>query len=347
MTSRPYQGWRLPINSTQPADPKVIRALQQDLRALGYLRAGIDGVFGRETERAVEALRYDLINNDGHSRKDDGPAPVAITSCNHGRITGVSAEVDQSLADCLAELIADSKVPKLPRSEDPAAANRRAWEALKVPSKVAPAPFIAAMIVQESGGEHYRVPTGKDADDYVVVGLDHARDAPPAQITSRGYGIGQYTIFHHPPRVEEIAEFIVDPVGNLSRAFRELREKFEGFVAGPRDHADDRRAEHPLLSLRRCRYGTSDPRYLTDCRNCALGVRRATLTAGVPVHAGSAITFGPDELYHSAYYPDLPVRAEFPCDWPYAARRYNGSGLKSYHYQARVLGNLVRGAQEA
>ena len=36
----------------------------------------------------------------------------------------------------------------------------------------------------------------------------------------------------------------------------------------------------------------------------------------------------------------LPDRAEFPCDWPYAARRYNGDGLDSYHYQTQVLQRL-------
>src|SRR5438128_1724988 len=41
-----------------PADP-LVRALQQDLRKLGYLRSGIDGQFGEDTERAVRALQYD------------------------------------------------------------------------------------------------------------------------------------------------------------------------------------------------------------------------------------------------------------------------------------------------
>ena len=31
------------------------------------------------------------------------------------------------------------------------------------------------------------------------------------------------------------------------------------------------------------------------------------------------------------------MRRNFECDWPYAVRRYNGSGPNSYSYQALVL----------
>jgi hypothetical protein len=37
----------------------------------------------------------------------------------------------------------------------------------------------------------------------------------------------------------------------------------------------------------------------------------------------------------------VPARERFGCDWPYAVRRYNGGGLPSYHYQARVLRNVA------
>lgn len=39
----------------------VIRDLQRDLRALGYLKKGIDGKFGSGTETAVKALQYSLV----------------------------------------------------------------------------------------------------------------------------------------------------------------------------------------------------------------------------------------------------------------------------------------------
>jgi len=39
-------------------DSALVRALQRDLRALGYMRQGIDGNFGPATARAVRALQY-------------------------------------------------------------------------------------------------------------------------------------------------------------------------------------------------------------------------------------------------------------------------------------------------
>ena len=56
---------------TDSGDPRV-KALQQDLRRLGYLRSGIDGNFGEGTERAVRALQWDLLH--AVSRGSDGEA---------------------------------------------------------------------------------------------------------------------------------------------------------------------------------------------------------------------------------------------------------------------------------
>ena len=61
-----------------------IRDLQRDLRALGYLKKGIDGKFGSGTETAVKALQHDLMNNDGRSRGNDGYAPVRVVDFNKG-----------------------------------------------------------------------------------------------------------------------------------------------------------------------------------------------------------------------------------------------------------------------
>ncbi len=128
---------------------------------------------------------------------------------------------------------------------------------------------------------------------------------------------------------------------NVQKAYAELRDKFDRFVAGPASRADDRTVEHSLLPLRLCKYPPGEPRYLRDCPNCALPARKVNIVRGPPVYAGASISYQPDQYYPSANYAGVPDRADFPCDWPYAARRYNGSGNDSFHYQTRVLLNLL------
>ena len=55
--------------------------------------------------------------------------------------------------------------------------------------------------------------------------------------------------------------------------------------------------------------------------------------------------FRPTQYYKKASYRTVPIRENKGCDWPYAVRRYNGAGNNSYHYQIRVLKNLLRGHQ--
>ena len=342
----PYQQPGLTLTRAASNDSALVRALQRDLRALGYLRSGIDGAFGDGTEKAVRALQYDLLGNNGTSHGGDGNAPVAMTDFNLiggvRQITAVNGTVDQALANCIAALLGDERVPKLPNAVDPVAANSKiATQIANLRNNIAPSPFMLAILRQESGVRHFCVPYGDSADNYIVVGLDHNNAAAADAITSRGYGVGQYTLFHHPPRAEEVTDLMCDPAHNVSRAYAELREKFDGFVAGPTDHADDRRAEHPLLPLRLCKYAPSDARYMADCRNCALAARKVDIAPGQPVYAGATTTYHTDQYYATARYLSVPDRADFACDWPYAVRRYNGAGNDSYHYQTRVLLNLL------
>jgi putative peptidoglycan binding protein len=348
----PYLNLPKPLAKDAANDPALVRALQRDLRSLGYLRGGIDGEFGEGTLQAVQGLQFDLLNNSGESHKDDGRAPVALMDFNLdpadsrtrlvGQVTGV---VDDATARCLDRMLADPRVAKLPNSGDPVTANRRAMVAIAgFPSPVAPSPFIAAIVRQESNAQHYHA-APNDEDQFVVVGLDHGNKNAPEQITSRGFGIGQYTVFHYPPRADEVNTFIVDPLNNVQQAFRGLRDKFDHFVVDPKEGADDRKAEHPTLPLRLCVYKASDARYLRDCRNCAVSARKLDIYPGTPVYAGATLKYEPDQYYASATHLGVPDRADFPCDWPYAARRYNGAGNDSYHYQARVLMNLLLPAE--
>ena len=343
----PYQQAGLTLSEAGPNDPALVRALQQDLRALGYLLRGIDGRFGSGTTRAVRALQWDLLNNDGSSSAADGAAPLPLTTFNQApdgapAVARVDGVVDEALAGCIDALLGDPRMTVLPSVDDPAARNREALAAIvATANSKAPPPFIGAMVIQESGGLHYNLPRPRDDDSFVTVGLDRNNRGDPDQITSRGYGIGQYTLFHHPPRREELQDAIVDPVRNVQKMFADLREKFDRFVAGPADVASERRVEHPLLPLRLCRYAPSDARYLRDCRNCARAARKIDIERGTPAYAGAAFGYLPDQYYPSAAYSDVPDRADFLCDWPYAVRRYNGSGNDSFHYQTRVLLNLL------
>src|SRR5436853_6435403 len=112
------------------AGRELVRALQLDLRRLGYLRGGLDGAFGAETERAVRALQSDLLVNDG--RGPDGEAPMVLRAFNRGRVTAVNGVVDERLAACVEDILADARVVMLPRSDDPEAENRRVRDALRV-----------------------------------------------------------------------------------------------------------------------------------------------------------------------------------------------------------------------
>ncbi|HEX2439589.1 MAG TPA: peptidoglycan-binding domain-containing protein [Methylomirabilota bacterium] len=337
-----YRRTDLVLRRGAPAAEALVKALQLDLRKLGYLRSGIDGQFGDGTERAVRALQFDLLH--GSSAGDDGAAPVALRTFNRGRVTDLTGIVDERLAGCLEDLLGDPGVTALPRSDDPVAANQQAFASVRrMVGLTAPRSFLLAILLQESGGLHFRVPTPGNPDDYIVVGLDRNDEDHPDHITSRGYGIGQYTLFHHPPRADEVQTLMLDPVGNVRRAVRELTDKLDNFVNGPTPgaQADDRLAEIGRGALRRCRFEASDPRFMNDCVRCAAG-SLIDITPETPLHPGTTDTLQPTQYHPETGYSRVPDRAKMGCDWPYAVRRYNGSGVNSYHYQFEVLQRLTR-----
>jgi putative peptidoglycan binding protein len=334
-----YRGSGIVLGRDGSAAASLVRALQADLRRLGYLRAGIDGQFGQGTERAVRALQYDLLH--AGQRGPDGEAPVALATFNGGRVTGVTGVLDERLAACLDDILADPRVTPLPRSDDPARANREAYAAVQaLAGLTVPRAFLLAILLQESSGLHFRVPTETNADDFIVVGLDRNDENQPDRITSRGYGMGQYTLFHHPPRPDEVSTFMLDPVRNVERAVRELKDKLDGFVNGPADRADDRQTEIGAGPLRRCRFEPGDPRFMADCVRCAAEAR-VDIGPTTPLHPGTTQTLLPTQYHLRTTYKAVPDRARLGCDWPYAVRRYNGGGVDSYHYQYETLQRLT------
>lgn len=198
---------------------------------------------------------------------------------------------------------------------------------------------MVAILGQESGLKHFSEPSPSNDDNFVVVGLDR-NAADTATITSRGYGVGQYTLFHHPPTEAEVKDFILDARANVSKVVGELRDKFIRFVNGntPGTRADDRQAEFGRGALRRCKYSPEDPRYMTDCRGCLAGAGTMDIQAGLTrFYAGASRVYEPTRYHPETGYMGVPIRANIGCDWPYAVRRYNGGGLDSYHYQTQVL----------
>jgi hypothetical protein len=195
------------------------------------------------------------------------------------------------------------------------------------------------MFDQESALQQFATAIS-EGDTFVIVGLDRDKQIAD-RIPSRGFGMAQYTLFHHPPTQDEVASFIVDPDANINQAVAELKGKFDG-LAGGASRAVERDAEHPGLPLRKCRYSTTDERFLRDCRACARRARHLEIARGTPLYQGASQSYQPDGYYPSADYGSVPDRADMGCDWPYAIRRYNGGGLDSFHYQTRVLRNLER-----
>jgi peptidoglycan hydrolase-like protein with peptidoglycan-binding domain len=343
METRRYQRPGLTMRKGAAGTKDEVRDLQRDLRALGYLKRHIDGDFGGDTELAVKGFQHDLLHNAGAGR-DGKSAPVKMTDFAKGRVPGVSGIVDQGLVACIVELMDDARVAKLPRAADPVAENAKVVQQLEtMPATVVPTPFLLAILKQESGLKHYAEPRAGDDDTFIIVGTD--RGAPePHVITSRGYGVGQYTLFHHPPHPEEVDAFMRDPRANVQRAAHELREKFDAFVVGSASKSDDRMREigaAPAHPLRGCKHPNGISQFMTDCAACVLAAGAHSLATGTPVFDGSATLWGPTRFHEETGYTEVPRRDRFDCDWPYAVRRYNGGGLDSFHYQAQVLKHLA------
>jgi len=73
----------------------------------------------------------------------------------------------------------------------------------------------------------------------------------------------------------------------------------------------------------------------------AITVRPAQ-AANTPLYPSTTETLHPTEYHPETTYKKIPDRAKLGCDWPYAVRRYNGSGVNSFHYQYEVLRRLTR-----
>jgi hypothetical protein len=339
-----YQGPGLRLSRDAHVSRAIVKDLQRDLRRLGYLATGIDGIFGKATEDAIKALQFDLLY--GRREGSDGSAPVRVRDYNKARVTSVDGILEEKLAGIIADVLADDLFIKVPASPSPAAENARiAREISAMKSTDVPVPFLIGILKQESGLRHFSEPSPANDDNFVIVGLDRNASGTPA-ITSRGFGVGQYTFFHHPPTQAEASGCILDARANVSQAVLELRDKFQRFVNGNTSgtRADDRQAEFGRGALRRCKYGAGDPRCMSACRDCLAAAGTTRIQAGVTrFYIGASRVYEPTQYHPETEYTGVPVRANIGCDWPYAVRRYNGGGLDSYHYQTQVLLRVLNG----
>jgi len=340
----PQLSYQQPGLTLQQGDSgPAVRDLQRDLRSIGYLRHGINGGFGVETVLAVKALQYDLVNNQGTGT--DGNAPVKVADYNRGRVADVDGQLSEQLAACISDILDDSAFPRLPHADDPVQENQTiAEEIAGMTSETVPVPFLVAILKQESGLKHFREPSGTDEDNFIVVGMDRNGQGEAKQyaITSRGYGAGQYTLFHHPPTTDEVQQIMLDATKNVLMAIQELRTKFDRFVVSSNSGADDRLAEFGNGPLRICKYASDDSRYMKDCKTCALAAGTQAIVPGVtPFYQGSHNVYQTTQYYNPAPIKTVPVRKSMGCDWPYAVRRYNGSGVNSFWYQSLVLNHLL------
>ena len=129
----------------------------------------------------------------------------------------------------------------------------------------------------------------------------------------------------------------VDPVRNVGKAFGELRQKFDKWVAGSVDVADDRTSEHPLLAnLRLCRFAPDDKRFLHDCKNCAAEAHKLEIERGTPCYPGASFGYQPDpvlfvgRLSGRAGPRRLPVRLAL-CGPPVQRQRHQFLPLPDAH----------------
>src|ERR1035438_10294716 len=140
-----YRQDELVLRMGGTATVQQVMDLQRDLRKLGYLRAGIDGVFGLGTARAIKALQNDLLTNNGSSRSGDDSAPVRLIDFNRG-VTSITGEADQSLVESISAILDDSRVPTLPSSTNPVEDNRKILAELQQrPPGNVPTPFLLAI----------------------------------------------------------------------------------------------------------------------------------------------------------------------------------------------------------
>jgi hypothetical protein len=105
---------------------------------------------------------------------------------------------------------------------------------------------------------------------------------------------------------EEVGDIMAERVRSAQDKYPKSPDKLHRFVAGAASgtEADDRTAEHPILSLGLSRYSPDDPRYTPGCRDCAVQAGKMSITAKISPYHGAKQACGPFN-YHAGVILNL------------------------------------------
>ncbi len=274
---------------------------------------------------AVKSVKHDLVNT-----------PFLESNFNNGKISSVDDRIDLAFVSILEDMRNDSRVGVVYRVGGFDRENSLIRGSLdSFNTEYFPVPLSKAILYEETGLKWYR------KDGYPTVGLDYNDKKISHRITSRGLFLSQRTFFSYPIQQSELDGF--NSLDTDMRFFSShLRSKYNNFVVSNKVASRDdlRHFSFGGSKLRGCKYDSSDARYMKDCKNCVFSLNKRTYVEGDRLAKGSGWKFRKTKYHRRDVYKSMPDFKEFPCDYLFAIRRYNGGGINSFHYLMQVLEHL-------
>lgn len=297
-------------------------SLEEYLRSLMFIKQ-IKKNNTDDVKKGIKALQFELRNN-----------PSLSHFGYEGKIDGVESP---ELLNIVEKMWEDPSIPVVSKVNNPDQANDQISSIMKTSlSKVFPNPLALAVLKQETHWKWFR------SDGYPTVGLDFNNKSQPYVITSRGLFLSQRTIFNYPFPQESLDSF--DSVSeDLKFVINALDLKYKRYVvsADVRARDDLRFKSFGDQPLRGCKYEQSDERFMKDCKNCVWSGKLKDYKEGKSlIDVPGKWVLKPSIYHRNKDYLGYPDYEDFPCDYVYAIRRYNGSGVNSFHYLMRVLDHL-------
>lgn len=318
------------VNSFKSNKSSVLKSNSYPQRIEEYLRAFM---FIKEIKpnnemvikRGIKSLQFELLYNPELSK-------INYTGKLDGERTHVLREALKKMWDC-------SDIPRITKVDNPSEANSKIREIIENKLKSSfPKPLVLAVLEQESNLMWYR------KDGYPTIGLDYNNKVQPYVITSRGLFLSQRTVFDYPFKQEQLNQYDSVEV-DLNFVVDLLNLKYDKFIVSkdPKTNDDLRSSSFGSEDLRGCKYETSDSRYKSDCKNCVWSGDLRDYKKDRSVLGDKKQWVLKSSQYHKIkQYLQFPDYSKFPCDYLFSIRRYNGSGINSFHYLMRVLKHLKK-----